>query len=193
LATPKLRWNSLKRVVPADRVTDDQKRPPIADDIESSLHGAKAICHAFPPHLKRLKPTQQPSARRVTRTGRADLRHPALRLASPQGTRRCSERQAFEAQESAFPIDDFIGESSNAVDPTSGIPAGWRRTRAESGGDAFIARRPLFAASDIATLRPARSGLDGIRLPRQRPKLFIQQLRSECLGDCAEKILAFVR
>src|SRR5260370_20053041 len=39
----------------ADRVTDDQKRPPIADDIESSLHGAEAICHAFPPHLRRLQ------------------------------------------------------------------------------------------------------------------------------------------
>jgi hypothetical protein len=37
---------------------------------------------------------------------RADLRHPALRLVSPQGTRRCSEWQAFEAQEPAFSIDD---------------------------------------------------------------------------------------
>ena len=33
------------------------------------------------------------------RTGGPDFRSPALRLASPQGTRRCSEWQAFEAQQ----------------------------------------------------------------------------------------------
>jgi hypothetical protein len=40
---------------PGDRVTDDQERSPVADDIESSLHGAEAICHAFPPHVRRLR------------------------------------------------------------------------------------------------------------------------------------------
>src|SRR5271170_6715053 len=45
------------------------------------------------------------------RTGRAALRHPALRLVSPHGTRRCNEWQAFEAQESAFSIDDVPGEA----------------------------------------------------------------------------------
>jgi hypothetical protein len=46
LVIPKLRWNSLKRR-PSDRVTDDQERPPIADDIESSLHGAELFAMLF--------------------------------------------------------------------------------------------------------------------------------------------------
>src|SRR5260370_2636402 len=38
------------------------------------------------------------------RTGGPDFRSPALRLPSPQGTRRGSERQAFEAQQTPLPI-----------------------------------------------------------------------------------------
>src|SRR5262249_21390003 len=44
------------------------------------------------------------------RTGRAALPHPALRLASPRGTRRCLQWQAFEAQEATFSLDDVTGQ-----------------------------------------------------------------------------------
>src|SRR5262245_49629779 len=40
------------------------------------------------------------------RTGDPDFRSPALRLASPRGTRRGNEWQAFEAQQTEFPVDD---------------------------------------------------------------------------------------
>jgi hypothetical protein len=57
------------------------------------------------------------------RTGRAGLRHPALRLVSSHGTRRCSERQAFEAQESVFSIDDVTGEAFGPA-PCHFVPSG---------------------------------------------------------------------
>src|SRR5262249_17054478 len=44
------------------------------------------------------------------RTGDPDFRSPALRLVSPQGTRRGNEWQAFEAQQTEFPVDDFTRE-----------------------------------------------------------------------------------
>src|SRR5437016_5173358 len=57
------------------------------------------------------------------RTGRADLRHPALRLASPQGTRRCSQWQAFEAPQAAFSVDNVTGEPMRAA-PGHLVPSG---------------------------------------------------------------------
>jgi ABC transporter substrate binding protein len=44
------------------------------------------------------------------RTGRADRRHPALRLASLQGPRRDTSGQAFEAQHPALPMQYCEGE-----------------------------------------------------------------------------------
>src|SRR5947208_4715444 len=57
------------------------------------------------------------------RTGRADLRHPALRLASPLGTRRGIEGQAFEAQQTAFSVDYLTGEPASAA-PCHFMPSG---------------------------------------------------------------------
>src|SRR5215467_2640179 len=49
------------------------------------------------------------------RTGGPDFRSPALRLASPQGTRRGCEWQAFEAQQTEFPIDSVVREPAGAA------------------------------------------------------------------------------
>jgi hypothetical protein len=48
-------------------------------------------------------------------TGRADLRHPAFRLASPRGTRRGHSGQALEAQNAEFSMN-YI-ECKSAIDP----------------------------------------------------------------------------
>src|SRR5260370_2272496 len=60
------------------------------------------------------------------RTGGPDFRSPALRLASPQGTRRGSEWQAFEAQQTEFPIDSVVRE------PAGGAPLHFVPSCAES-------------------------------------------------------------
>jgi len=57
------------------------------------------------------------------RTGHADFRHPALRLASPQGTRRGSERRAFEAQQAEFSVDNVAREPLAAA-PCHPVPSG---------------------------------------------------------------------
>src|SRR5260370_21586745 len=51
------------------------------------------------------------------RTGGPDFRSPALRLASPQGTRRGSEWQAFEAQQTPVPIDIVVREPAGGPPP----------------------------------------------------------------------------
>src|SRR5215469_13575067 len=56
------------------------------------------------------------------RTGGPDFRSPALRLASPQGTRRGSEWQAFEAQHTEFPIDSVVREPAGAA-PCHFVPS----------------------------------------------------------------------
>src|SRR6516162_1689886 len=56
------------------------------------------------------------------RTGGPDFRSPALRLASPQGTRRGSEWQAFEAQQTEFPIDSVVREPAGAA-PCHFVPS----------------------------------------------------------------------
>src|SRR5215472_15259923 len=56
------------------------------------------------------------------RTGGPDFRSPALRLASPQGTRRGSEWQAFEAQQTEFPIDSVVREPARAA-PCHFVPS----------------------------------------------------------------------
>jgi hypothetical protein len=48
-------------------------------------------------------------------TGRADFRHPAFRLASPQGTRRGRSGQALKAQNAEFSINDIECESAIAA------------------------------------------------------------------------------
>jgi len=56
------------------------------------------------------------------RTGGPDFRSPALRLASPQGTRRGNEWQAFEAQQTEFPIDRVVREPAGAA-PCHFVPS----------------------------------------------------------------------
>jgi hypothetical protein len=48
-------------------------------------------------------------------TGRADFRHPAFRLASPQGTRRHCSGQALEAQNAEFSMNYIECESAIAA------------------------------------------------------------------------------
>ena len=48
-------------------------------------------------------------------TGQADFRHPAFRLASPQGTRRDCSGQALEAQNAEFSMNDIECESAIAA------------------------------------------------------------------------------
>jgi hypothetical protein len=48
-------------------------------------------------------------------TGRADFRHPAFRLASPQGTRRDCLGQALEAQNAEFSMNYIECESAIAA------------------------------------------------------------------------------
>src|SRR5215510_7844840 len=57
------------------------------------------------------------------RTGRADFRHPALRLASPRGTRRGSSGHAFEARQAAFSVNDITREADGAA-PGHLVPSG---------------------------------------------------------------------
>src|SRR5258708_5527666 len=54
-----------------------------------------------------------PTPRRPT--GQADFRHPAFRLASPQGTRRDRSGQALEAQNAEFSMNDIECESAIAA------------------------------------------------------------------------------
>jgi hypothetical protein len=58
------------------------------------------------------------------RTGLAELPHPALRLASPRGTRRGSEWQAFEAQQAELLVDHFTREPDGAT-PCHLMPSCW--------------------------------------------------------------------
>src|SRR5260370_41824201 len=99
------------------------------------------------------------------RTGGPDFRSPALRLASPQGTRRGSEWQAFEAQQTEFPIDSVVRE------PAGGAPLPFLP---EFGGGAV--RRRCFAVQnwEYCTGRPRakrwcadgrRAVLGGVHLP----------------------------
>src|SRR5229473_3078231 len=48
-------------------------------------------------------------------TGRADFRHPAFRLASPQGTRRDRSGQALETQNAEFSMNYIECESAIAA------------------------------------------------------------------------------
>src|SRR5450432_267955 len=55
-------------------------------------------------------------------TGRADFRHPAFRLASPQGTRRDRSGQALEAQNAEFSMNYIECESAIAA-PLHVVPS----------------------------------------------------------------------
>ena len=48
-------------------------------------------------------------------TGRADFRHPAFRLISPQGTRRGTSRQVLQAQHAALAMNDIEREPTIAA------------------------------------------------------------------------------
>src|SRR5262249_6829311 len=64
------------------------------------------------------------------RTGRADLRHPALRLASARGTHDGAVKwPAFEAQQAAFSVDNFAGEPDCPA-PCHLVPSGEEVTHA---------------------------------------------------------------
>jgi hypothetical protein len=55
-------------------------------------------------------------------TGRADFRHPAFRLASPQGTRRDAPGQALEAQNAEFSMS-YIECKSTIAAPLHLVPS----------------------------------------------------------------------
>ena len=59
-----------------------------------------------------LEATRKEFERKITqkeKTGQADLRHPAFRLASPQGTRRDRSGQTLEAQNAEFSMNYIDG------------------------------------------------------------------------------------
>src|SRR6476660_10368701 len=63
------------------------------------------------------------------RTGHADLRHPALRLASPQGPQRGRSWQAFQTQHAVVPMDRIPREPTIAA-PCHLVPSGEEGTHA---------------------------------------------------------------
>src|SRR5262249_10246173 len=63
------------------------------------------------------------------RTGRAELPHPALRLASPQGPQRGRSGQAFKAQHAAVPMDLIVCEPTVAA-PCHLVPSGEKAAHA---------------------------------------------------------------
>ena len=91
-------------------------------------------------------------------------------MASPQGTRRCSERQAFEAQESAFPIDDFIGESSSPA-PCHFVPSGEEVAHALI--DVLVNTAEYRSTRPVAeVVRPAKQG-PVQRVAHFRPRIVV--------------------
>jgi hypothetical protein len=93
------------------------------------------------------------------RTGRAALPHPALRLVSPRGTRRCSYWQAFEAQESTFSIDDFTGEPFGPA-PCHFVPSGEE-----------VAHALVDVSVNATECRSARPVAEVVRPTKQRSDL----------------------
>src|SRR5262245_59196259 len=91
------------------------------------------------------------------RTGRAELPHPALRLASPQGPRRGSSRQAHQAEHTAFTMDHTEGEPPIAASLHL-VPPG--EECAYALGDVVI---------DAAECRTARPVAEVVRPAAQRP------------------------
>src|SRR5271157_6196144 len=89
-------------------------------------------------------------------TEHADLRHSAFRLVSPHGTRRCSEWQAFEAQEPAFSIDDITGEPFGPA-PCHFVPSGEE-----------VAHALVDVSIDATEHRPTRAIGEVVRPAEQR-------------------------
>jgi hypothetical protein len=65
---------------------------------------------------------QRPVPIPAHQTGRADFRHPAFRLASPQGTRRDSSGQALEAENAEFSMN-YIERDSAIAAPLRLVPS----------------------------------------------------------------------
>jgi hypothetical protein len=76
-------------------------------------------------------------------TGRADFRHPAFRLASPQGTRRDHSGQALEAQNAEFSMN-YIECKSVIAAPLHLVPSREEpaRTLKDVMVDATVDKRP---------------------------------------------------
>jgi hypothetical protein len=91
-------------------------------------------------------------------TGQADFRHPAFRLASPQGTRRDRSGQALEAQNAEFSMNDIECESAIAA-PLHLVPS--RQEPAHTFKDILVdatvcpASRSQSSWSSLAVTRSA--------------------------------------
>src|SRR6202790_1687726 len=80
-------------------------------------------------------------------TGRADFRHPAFRLASPQGTRRDRSGQALEAQNAEFSMYYIECESAIAA-PCHFAPS--QEKPAHPSRDVWVAARVCLPPGAIA-------------------------------------------
>ena len=80
-------------------------------------------------------------------TGRADFRHPAFRLASPQGTRRDRSGQALEAQNAEFSMNYIECESAIAA-PLHLVPS--REEPAHTFKDVLVDATVCLAPRAIA-------------------------------------------
>src|ERR1700723_4483992 len=80
-------------------------------------------------------------------TGRADLRHPAFRPASPQGTRRDRSGQALEAQNAEFSMNDIECESAIAA-PLHLVPS--REEPAQSFKHSLVNAKLCLAPRAVA-------------------------------------------
>jgi len=82
-------------------------------------------------------------------TGRADFRHPAFRLASPQGTRRDCSGQALEAQNAEFSMNYIECESAIAA-PLHLVPS--REEPAHAFKDVLVDATVCLAPRAVAKL-----------------------------------------
>ena len=80
----------------------------------------------------------------------------SLRLASPRGTRRGSEWQAFEAREATVPVDDFTGEPFSPA-PCHLVPSGEE-----------VAHALVDVSIDATESRPTRAIGEVVRPAEQR-------------------------
>ena len=80
-------------------------------------------------------------------TGRADFRHPAFRLASPQGIRRDRSGQALEAQNAEFSMN-YIECKSTIAAPLHLVPS--REEPAQSFKDVLVDATVCLAPRAVA-------------------------------------------
>src|SRR5260370_36884311 len=99
-------------------------------------------------------------------TGRADFRHPAFRLASPQGTRRDRSGQALEAQNAEFSMNYIECESAIAA-PLPLVPS--REEPARTLKDVLVDATVYLAPRAIAKVVGPASQSPGQLVTNFRP------------------------